>query len=259
MSNTPTRNTPRSLSDGEGGGNAGAKRKRSGTVRGRIAPLSLTSLDAMLPAVEEGELGDPSSSVMSILGTLDWSKMALSHEAYVTLGAVVAESLRDKVPMGNIVLARFVLADEEDQFALTRQIDRALNHGLDPTVSQVPSGVMPMKLWCRRLPQNPPGSRKKISNTSLVNDTSIAHRCVNNRSFGIYGQLLAFWPPPVVVGPGEEYDILWSFKVANPAVEFATIKAVGLMLGRKFNGMFFKMVRRMLSGLGSSVLIRDIA
>jgi hypothetical protein len=283
MSHTPSRSTHRtqSLSDGEGTGHAGAKRKRSGTVRGRVAPASLSTLGTTLPGVEgEVGLGDPGQSVLSTFGTLDLSNAAMASEAYGLLASALGESLREGVPSGNCVFARFILADKQDQWALTRQVLRALNDGLEPTFTTVSNGPIPMKLWCRALPQNPPNARRVVQNKTLLEDVGILHRYTenrsvinflldgmvltwiatrNNRSFVIFGQMALFWPPPIVIGPSDAYDISWSFTVACPTEELSVIKAIGMALELKYNGMFCRRVRRALkTNLGSSVLTQDL-
>jgi hypothetical protein len=258
MSHTPSYTTPRALSDGEGTGNAGAKRKRSGTVRGRSTPLTLASLDATLSRGEEGGLDDPSQSVMSVFGTFDLSRMALDRGVYGTLANALGEALQGQVPMGNVILARYIIAEPQDKWTLTRQVERSLTDGLDPSTFETHTGVTPIRLWCRPLPQNSTDARKKVPpNRTLHNDFSIAHRCVENRSFVIYGQLALFWPPPIVVGSEDRYDVLWSFNVTIPTEELTVIREMGHILGRKYNGMFCKRVRRNNPGLGYSVLTRD--
>jgi hypothetical protein len=245
MSHTPSHNIShsRSLSDGEGSGNPGSKRKRSGTVRGRAAPLPLISLDATLSENMEVDLGKPSANVLVSFGSLGQDGTALPPVAYETLALALGEALQERVPMGNVVLARYILADPQDQWTLTRQIEKSFNDGMDPTVHLIRDGVFPMKLWTRPLPPLAQNLRKKVQNKALVDNIGITQRCVENRSFVICGQLAQFWPPPIVVGPEDKYDVLWSFKVTDPAAEHMVIAAMGLVLNRRYNGYFGRRVR----------------
>jgi hypothetical protein len=132
------------------------------------------------------------------------------------------------------VLYRQILAANEDEWQLSRQIYNSFKGAREPSRVQLKVGI----LWCRD---------GKPKGGTLAANLELTYRSVKNRSFGWLTPLQACWPPAVCISNVNAASAVWDFKLnCPPGHDSTALDVLGTKLAIHYKGAFFAVVRAML-------------
>ena len=63
-------------------------------------------------------------------------------------------------------------------------------------------------------------------------------RHINDKSFLWFSSVGDCWPPPLVCGPDDSYNALWSFTLKDTLKECKGLRLIGMALSAHFCGTF---------------------
>ena len=219
-------------------GGAPSKRLRSGTVVGSVdAPLSALGSDVPEPMEEDLDVSD---DMLVFVGVTHVGECAVRPKDQVFLAALLGAAWEGQAEMGNVVLTRYILADDVDRMPLTGQVERAFGVGLEPLKTPMDKSYLPMTVWSRdhqrsqRIP-------KALKARPLL-PFHDSQRSMLNRSFALMTPVAYSWPPPLLVGPEDGCNVAWVFKVKDLMKERRVLLAIRNCLEARWKGGIYKRV-----------------
>jgi hypothetical protein len=184
------------------------------------------------------EVKEPGDKLLIPIGNTDDMSHSLHHLLPSFMAGVLESAHERQLPAGNVVMARFILAEpDSDTLPLLRLVYKVFEGGIEPETVEAPHDDALCRIWVRA---KKPASKKT---PTLLSGDALQWRAFENRSFAIFAPVRAFWPPPLVIGPQITDSLLWSFKVSDPAKERAILSAMGDRLDVVYIGFFFAVVR----------------
>jgi len=136
----------------------------------------------------------------------------------------------------DFVLGRSLAAYPSDEWSLVKALEKHLKGEVEPDRKDFSETGMHYRIWCRRFP-----IPKRAAH--LVPTGGLQHTTLEDRSFGWMSSLVHAWPPPLVVGPEDEFSTLFSFAILDAQREREVLNILRYKLRIKYGGAFFAMVR----------------
>lgn len=144
---------------------------------------------------------------------------------------VMRQSLTTGTDRLDVALVRKILAHDDDDWLLQRQITTKLAGSRPPTIQAINGGSIIYRVG-------------KPSGGTLVPSMDVTFRSVKNRSFAWIAPLQVFWPPAVCIRPTKGASAVWDFKLkCSPGKDLPVLEALGNALKKNYKGAFFAVVR----------------
>lgn len=219
------------------------KRARAGTatpkrqVPSDIPPPLPKDLDDSMSV----DFATTRESISSLIGTTQRIRphVPWGLDFIETVADNVARFMDDGFPMENAVVARFLLAMEEDEQAAHTMATKGFGNG--PLAREHPflDGIIPLRLWVRLGVED----KRKRAPTLAKGPWENLWKPIAGRSVVICSTMIAVWPPPLWLAPGAEASTMWEIEVAETSDEAKVIGGIIDALGQIYVGNITRKVR----------------
>jgi hypothetical protein len=215
-----------------------AKRPRADTATGSSVPssLSIDPLDESLDGVMEIGFEDPRDLVHVQFGELLPQHYPWDLKVLEEVPELVGRAIQGRTPLENIVLGRFITAKVEDQFDLSRTMEKSFGKGSIPDAQSYPRGRLLTKVYARVGPE----AEVKRMPRLMGGPQDFNWKVVENRSFVLFAPILSVWPLPLYSVARD--SVVWQFTVKKEFREEKVLSALKDNLEDNYVGFFSRQV-----------------
>ena len=136
----------------------------------------------------------------------------------------------------NYAIGRYALADDKEEWALTKQITNWFGGETEPHVWTTHSYGFAGRLWWNDAEVR---AKKKVDTLIPRDHSAVELRHRDDSSFLWVSPLHLCWPPPLTCGPTSPYDVVWSFSLNAIGKDLEGLDVLGDALSILFVGTFF--------------------
>jgi len=167
-----------------------------------------------------------------------WDSLYTDPSLYKLTADCVAEWTKEKRSHSrNYVLGRYAGVDKAEEWTLTRQALSWFGGGEEPQVWSCHRDGFFSRVWW--IDSKIKGNSKKMDTMFPEGHKAQAElRHLNDKSFLWFSLVGDCWPLPLVCGPDDTYDALWSFTFKDKGRDLLGIKVLSLLFKTHFCGTF---------------------